>query len=252
MARPFLTARWTDLVLANFRAPAELLRPHVPPGSELDTPDEAPGEHLVSVVAFRFSAVRVFGLPLLTAQDFPEVNLRFYVRRGARRAAVFLNEYVPARAVVIGARLIYNQPYRLAAINHRVRVEADTIAVETTFRRGARRGEIRLRAANRPVIPPETGVEHFLKEHYWGFDRGRHGTSFRYRVDHPVWRTYPVEEHHVTIDPAILGDDRWQGIDWGDRLHSVLLAEGSDATIYGAEPLVGPDDPEPSGSPARA
>ena len=36
MARPFLTARWADLVLANYRAPAELLRPHVPTGSELE------------------------------------------------------------------------------------------------------------------------------------------------------------------------------------------------------------------------
>ncbi|HUZ03116.1 MAG TPA: DUF2071 domain-containing protein [Thermomicrobiaceae bacterium] len=245
MSRPFLTARWTNLVLANYRAPAELLRPHVPPGSELDTPDGTPDLYLVSVVAFRFSALRVLGLPLPTAQDFPEVNLRFYVRRGGRRATVFLDEYVPTRAVVLGARLLYNQPYHLATISHRARVDADAITVETTFRRAAQRGEIRLRAANQPTTPDETSLEHFLKEHYWGFDRGRRGTSFRYRVDHPVWRTYPVEEQYVGIDPATLGDERWQGIDWGDQLHSVLFAEGSAVTVYAAEPLIGPHDPEP-------
>lgn len=246
MARPFLTARWTDLVLANYRAPVELLRPHVPPGSELDTPDGAPDLHLVSVVAFRFAGLRVFGLPLPTAGDFPEVNLRCYVRRGERRAAVFLNEYVPAHLVVIGARLLYRQPYRLAEISHRVQGGGEAIEVRTTFARGDRRGEIRLRAANRPETPPESSVEHFLKEHYWGFDRGRRGTGFRYRVDHPVWRTFPVEEHHVAIDPATLGDERWREVDWRERLHSVLFAEGSAATIYTGEPLVGPDDPAPT------
>ncbi len=96
MPRPFLTMQWRNLVLANYRVPPDLLLPYVPPGSELDTPEDAPDLHLLSLVAFHFEQTRAYRLPLPTAQHFPEVNLRFYVRKSEMRATVFLREYVPA------------------------------------------------------------------------------------------------------------------------------------------------------------
>ncbi len=236
--RPFLTARWTDIVLANYRVPPALLQPHVPAGSELDTPDGRPDLHLLSLVAFEFAQTRVRGVPIPSARRFPEVNLRFYVRRNEKRAVVFLREFVPTPLIVAGARLFDHQPYALAAITHRVDHDAEHLAVRTTFATRRHRGEIRLRARKRPSIPPSESEAHFLKEHYWGFDRTPSGRSFRYRVDHPVWRTFPVEEAQVTIDPgALLGGD-WRSIDWPAARHSVLFAEGSAATVYGAEPLI--------------
>lgn len=236
--RPFLTARWTDVVLANYRVPPALLRPYVPPGSELDTPDGEPDRHLLSLVAFDFAGTRVRGVSVPTARRFPEVNLRCYVRREEKRAVVFLREFVPAPLIVAGARLLYHQPYALAAIGHRVERDDVYLTVRTTFATRRHRGEIRLRARNAPSTPLPESEEHFLKEHYWGFDRTASGRSFRYRVDHPVWRTFPVEEASVTIDPgALLGGD-WRSIDWPAALHSVLFAEGSEATVYGAEPLI--------------
>jgi uncharacterized protein YqjF (DUF2071 family) len=246
-ARPFLTATWTNVVLVNYRVPPALLLPHVPPGSELDTPDEDGDLHLVSLVAFRFGRTRVYGVPIPTAENFPEVNLRFYVRRGAMRATVFLREFVPAPLVVVGARLLYQQPYHRAAIVHDVRQTDDGrhIAVHTTFANRAHRGEIRLRARNEPSMPPETSEEHFLKEHYWGFDRTRGGASFRYRVAHPVWRTFPVETAEVTLDPGALLGGAWHEVDWPATCRSVLFAEGSVATVYEAEPLIDQAEPLP-------
>jgi hypothetical protein len=127
MRRPFLTARWTDLVLANYRVPPELLLTHVPPGSELDAPDDEPGLPLLSLVAMRFVDTHVYGLPVPTAQSFPEVNLRFYVRRGPMRACVFLREFVPVPLVILGARLLYHQPYSVARLSHDVQVEGESI-----------------------------------------------------------------------------------------------------------------------------
>jgi hypothetical protein len=240
-ARPFLTAEWTNVVLVNYRVPPALLLPHVPPGSELDTPDGDSALHLVSLVAFHFERTRVYGLPIPSARHFPEVNLRFYVRRGPMRATVFLREYVPVPVVVLGARLLYQQPYERAAITHDVRrdgLDGDHLTVHTTFAGRAHRGEIRLRARNEPTTPPETSEEHFLKEHYWGFDRTRSGSSFRYRVAHPVWRTFPVESAEVTIDPGLLLGGDWRSVDWSAVRRSVLFAEGSAAIVYEAEPLI--------------
>jgi uncharacterized protein len=236
--RPFLTARWTDVVLANFRVPPDLLRPHLPPGSELDTPDDAPDLHLLSIVALRFAATRVRGIPIPTAQDFPEVNLRFYARRGPLRASVFLREFVPVPLIILGARLFYHQPYHLASISHLVRVDGEVIDVHTRFAHREHRGEIRLLARNAPVVPPADSQEHWLKEHYWGFDRAPNGAGFRYRVDHPIWQTFPVDRADVTIDPGALLGGPWREVDWLAALHSVVFAAGSAATVFEPAPLI--------------
>ncbi len=244
MARVFLTARWRDVVLVNYRVPPELLLPRVPPGAELDTPDGSPELHVVSLVAFEFGGMRVRGLPIPSTGRFPEVNLRFYVRRGERRATVFLREFVPAPLVVLGARLLYHQPYALARIGHEVSVGEGRRRVRTSFVSGRKRGEIEVEARDEPFVPAPDSEEHFLKEHYWGFDRAPDGRGFRYRVDHPVWRVYPVERSSVTIDPGALLGGAWRELDWPGSRHSVLYAEGSAATVYGAEPLVDDDPPE--------
>ena len=37
MGAPFLTAEWRNIVMLNYEVPPELLREHVPAGTELDT-----------------------------------------------------------------------------------------------------------------------------------------------------------------------------------------------------------------------
>src|SRR5882672_8618368 len=87
----FLTARWTNLFLATYAVPQELLRPRLPPGLDLDLRD---GQAFVSLVAFDFLDTRVLGVPWPGYRNFPELNLRFYVRHGERRGVVFVREYV--------------------------------------------------------------------------------------------------------------------------------------------------------------
>ena len=236
--RVFLTADWTNVVLANYRVDPALLQPHVPPGSELDTPDGQPDLHLLSLVAFRFSRMRVYGIAVPTARDFPEVNVRFYVRRGPMRAVVFLREFVPPRLVVFGARFLYHQPYCRAAISHRVTPGASDLQVQSTIIYRGVRGEIDLRAQAEPITPPAGSLEHFLIEHYWGFDRTRRGQSFRYRVDHPPWRTHAVEAATSTVSPGHLLGGAWAEIDWESAFHSIVFAAGSRAVVYWPEPLV--------------
>ena len=92
---PFLTAKWLDLCLVTWRIPADVLRPYLPQGTE---PDRRPGDPddvaYVSYVAFRFLDTKVKGIKIPLHTDFPEVNLRAYVREtsGARRRGVTLRK----------------------------------------------------------------------------------------------------------------------------------------------------------------
>jgi uncharacterized protein len=239
--RVFLTARWTDVLLVNYRVPPWFLDPLAPAGSVLNTPDAEPDSHLLSIVALRFRDTRVRGVRLWSAPDFAELNLRFYVRQGDRRAAVFLREFVLAPLIVLGARVFYQQPYFPARVSHTASRKEGLITVRTRFHNRQHQGSIEVVARDEPRIPPESSVEHFLKERYWGFHEDRRGNTFAYRVEHPVWRTYPVERAKVTIDPGeLLGGD-WRSIDWDRSLHSVVFAAGSEARVF---------DPVPRRSPA--
>ena len=57
--RSFLTARWCNLILANYAVPERLLRPLVPPGCALDFRD---GRCWASLVGFQFLDTRVLGI----------------------------------------------------------------------------------------------------------------------------------------------------------------------------------------------
>jgi uncharacterized protein YqjF (DUF2071 family) len=68
MRRTFLTARWCNLILANFEVPRELLHPLVPPGCELDRRD---GVCWASLVGFQFLGTRVLGIGWPGFRNFP-------------------------------------------------------------------------------------------------------------------------------------------------------------------------------------
>src|SRR6476469_3486045 len=117
----FLTARWQDLIMANYEIDPELLSGRVPPGTELDLED---GKCFVSLVGFMFLETRVLGIPIPFHVNFEEVNLRFYVKREAegetRRGVCFIKEIVPRWAIATVARVLYGEPYECRKMeNHR-------------------------------------------------------------------------------------------------------------------------------------
>src|SRR5579885_2376605 len=131
MRFPFLTARWSNLCIFTYAVPPSLLQARLPPGLELDTRD---GNGFVSLVAFDFLDTRVLGVGWPGYRNFPELNLRFYVRLGEERGVVFLREFVPGRLVTALARLIYNEPYRATSLQSVVDDRSDKIRVEHRLR----------------------------------------------------------------------------------------------------------------------
>lgn len=104
MARQFLSAQWRDLIIASYAVDRALLERRLPDGLELDLFE---GQAVCSLVGFMFLDTRVLGVPWPTYRNFPEINLRFYVREqgGDRRGVVFVRELVKSRAVASIAKI---------------------------------------------------------------------------------------------------------------------------------------------------
>ena len=81
----FLSAEWHNLINLTYRVPAEKLEPLLPKGVELDLYE---GHAHLSLVAFDFINTRVKGMKIPFHVDFPEINLRYYVRAGRHRGGI--------------------------------------------------------------------------------------------------------------------------------------------------------------------
>jgi uncharacterized protein YqjF (DUF2071 family) len=235
---PFLTAKWLDLVLATWRIPADLVRPRLAAGLEPDLlPGDDPSTAYVSLVAFRFVDTRVLGLAVPMHRDFPEVNLRVYVRTTdedpPRRGVAFIAELVPRAMISTIANLLYHEHYRTVPLRVSVTDEAEHRRLECEIEDGDRVHRLRVRGRRPAVHAAEGDVAHFFKEHTWGFGRDESGARVVYRVDHPVWRVYEVAPGDLDLDFDFgeLYGEPWQVLDGRPPDH-VAFAEGSEIAVY--------------------
>jgi len=228
IAKPFLTAEWRRLLLLQYDIDASLLEPHLPPGCVADTLD---GRAFVSFVAFDFLNTRVMGVRWPGYVNFPEINLRAYVRHGERRGVVFIREFVPQRLVAFLANTIYNEEYRAVPMSSRCTESGGGVEVTHEIKLGGRFRRIKFSGHAPLVLPSEESTEHFFKEHEWGFGRSRRGTLITYRVQHPRWRVYGNPTYELDYDFAVAYGDAWAGLN-GRTPHSVVLAEGSAVEVF--------------------
>src|SRR6266550_2154829 len=144
----FLTAEWKNLLMLNYAVDASMLKPFVPPGTEMDAFE---GKTYISLVGFEFNRTRVLGFAVPFHQNFEEVNLRFYVRRGLKRGVVFIRELVPRYAVAAIARWAFNENYSCVPMSHRI--EAGN--AEYTWKLGSERCVMRIETEGESFLPPE-------------------------------------------------------------------------------------------------
>jgi uncharacterized protein YqjF (DUF2071 family) len=248
--RPFLTAKWTELLLLNFVVPTTLLARLAPAGTE---PDLFEGRAYASVVGFRFHDIRLFGWPVPGHSQFAEINLRYYVRRYVdgelRRGVVFVKEIAPRRAVGAIANWLYNENYSIRPMRTAIRIangnldEGDTI--DYGWRAGRRRRRVQLRGKNGDVgwnclaarvagrlqVPAPGSLEEFIIEHYWGYVRGRDGRTREYRVLHEPWKTAPVDNVTWRCHETATYDAPWREQLVTDPANAIV-ADGSPVQLY--------------------
>ena len=207
----FLTAQWRHLVLLNYPIEPELLERYLPPGLELDFWND---RTYISVVAFRFQDTRLCGLAIPFHRNFPEVNLRFYVRRpmrdGTRRGVVFLREIAPRRAVAYVARRFYGEKY--LALPMRASIEPDERFSDMAsfaryeWRLGKQKYAIEAASHALPHYPEPGSLNEFIIEHYWAYSASMCETNdcIEYEVEHPPWMIRPADFASFTGEAASL------------------------------------------------
>jgi uncharacterized protein YqjF (DUF2071 family) len=228
MPWPFLTARWTNVCLLTYPVPAELLRPRLPPGLELDLRD---GHAFVSLVAFDFLDTRVRGIAWPGYRNFAELNLRYYVRRGDERGVVFIREIVPRHLITSIARGIYNEPYVTAPLASRTTEDANTVTAERRLIWCGTTHLISVTGRKPAFLPNETTDEHFFKEHHWGYGVSHRGRTTSYRVEHPAWEVYAVESYKLEFDWAAVYGPEWKFLE-AQAPCSKVFAVGSPIAVY--------------------
>ena len=191
---------WRELLFAHWPVPAEVIRPHVPPGLAVQ---EFDGTSWIAVVPFRMAGVMRRPLPDLPwVSAFPELNVRVYVEAGGKPGVFFFSLDATNPLVVAVGRALFHVPYFWA--NMSMRREGEWIIYESVRR--ITNYELRItnaefRGRYRPIsevyaAAPGT-LEHFLTERYCLYAVAPDGSLSRTEVHHAPW---PLQRAQAEIE----------------------------------------------------
>jgi hypothetical protein len=123
--------------------------------------------------------------------EFPELNVRTYVRVGGKPGVYFFSLDAGSALAVRAARLLLNLPYQHATMSVESR---DGLVSYESRRHDGRAG---FRARYRPIgpsSPPAAGsLEYFLTERYCLYHLTRSGRPYRLEIHHPPWPLQTAE-----------------------------------------------------------
>ena len=218
--------------MAQYVVDPDVLKPYLPPGTELDF---YKGRCYVSLVGFLFDRVRVKRLAIPFHTRFEEVNLRFYVVRkeageAVKRGVVFIREFVPRMAIAVIAQRVYEEPYAVLPMRNSIKQIGNSMDVSYSWQHGKKWQILSVEALNaaQPIAPGSE--EAFVTEHYWGYTKRSKGTTSQYEVRHPSWEIYPVNKHRIYVNFGAVYGDAFASLNH-QQPASILLAEGSAVSV---------------------
>lgn len=233
--KKFLTAKWHDLIMANYEVDPALLAVRVPPGTEIDLHD---GRCFVSLVGFMFLDTRVMDFLVPFHVNFEEVNLRFYVRRESegevRRGVVFVKEIVSRFAIAAVARRLYGEPYERWAMSN---FRGGNI-VRYTWEKGECSNTISVERGKSLGVPAAGSEGEFIIEHYWGYTKRGENRTDEYKVEHPKWELFMPDKPRIDVDFGKTYGGEFSFLADAEP-HSILLAKGSDIAVYKGARMIG-------------
>jgi len=231
MTDTFLSARWENLIMANYAVLPEVLKPFLPKGVALDFYE---GKTYVSLVGFMFKQTRLFNIPIPLLGTFEEINLRFYVKRGegdsTKRGVVFVNETVPYRIVAWLANKLYKEHYIAIPTKNTIEVDNHSKNIKYQWKTNKDWNHIAVKTSkeNCPMAPGS--IEEFIFEHYYGYSKINQDFSQEYKVSHPRWLVNNVMEYSIQCDfESLYGKDF--SFLCSAKPDSVIVAEGSPVTV---------------------
>lgn len=219
--------------MANYPVDPAILRPLLPVRTELDSWD---GDAFVSLVGFQFREVRVKGLRIPFHTNFPEVNLRFYIRykegESWKRGVVFIREIVPLRAVTFVANTLFGENYISLPMRYDESLDGRSLNAGYHWKYKGRWNQLTVSADSAAQALVTNSQEEFITEHFWGYAHAGADRTVEYQVAHPRWDIYTVQQYRIECDFGKLYGAAFAGL--GDQQpQSVFLAEGSAVEVYG-------------------
>ncbi len=232
MKRIFLTGEWRNLIMANYPIDPPILKPYLPYKTELDY---LHGNCYVSLVGFMFLDVSVRGVRIPFHVNFPEVNLRFYIRykenTAWKRGVVFLKEIVPKPAITFVANSLFGENYATMPVKYNIQATDDSLDVAYQWKWKNKWNRVQVSADPMPAPLSVNSPEEFITEHFWGYaKRGKEQTN-EYEVSHPRWNIHSVLKYEINCHFESIFGDPFATLD--DRQpESIFLAEGSKIRIH--------------------
>ncbi|HKW40189.1 MAG TPA: DUF2071 domain-containing protein [Gemmatimonadales bacterium] len=228
MPRPFLTARWSDIVLLTFEAPEGLLRRLIPAGVE---PDRWEGRTHVSIVALRMLAVRIKGWAIPGFRAHPQVNFRTYVRVGGEAGVWFIRQLVPSRVIAAVGRLAYDEPFWPTPIQCRAVATPIEVRAEYSVGPAALGWHVSATAAPEAHLPTADSAERYFTDRVLACRARADGRLATFRVAHPPWEVREVRTVDYRFDFGSLYGAEWEFLNRAQPTN-VAFAAGSGVAVY--------------------
>ena len=231
MTDTFLSARWENLIMANYPVNPDVLTAYLPHGVELDFYNN---KTYVSLVGFMFKKTSLFNIPVPFLGTFEEINLRFYVKRvegnTIKRGVVFINETVPYKPVAWLANKLYKEHYIAIPTKNEIEITDLSKNIKYQWKINKEWNHIVVTAAKENEQMEPGSVEEFIFEHYYGYTKISSELSQEYKVNHPRWQVNKVINYSIQCDfKSMYGNDFNFLSD--HQPDSVILAEGSPVTV---------------------
>jgi uncharacterized protein len=227
----FLTAEWRKLIMANYVVQPSVLQKYLPAITELDVWN---GKNYVSLVGFMFKQVKIKGIKIPFHVNFPEANLRFYVRikenNEWKRGVVFISEIVPKPAISFIANTLYKEHYTTLPMKHRWENDNVLQYISYQWKKKGNWNSISVTARPEPDELIIGSEEEFITEHFYGYSKLNEQATNEYEVAHPRWKIYKPTGFAINCDfEAVYGND-FAFLN-NEKPDSVFLAEGSEIKV---------------------
>ena len=231
--KPLLKAEYSDLVAINFQIDDHLLKPLVPVGLELDYFD---GDTFVSLVTMKIKRMKIWGIPFSVIPAFPEISLRFYVRRTtgdkSENGTCLIKDFVGGATAAWYLRTQFNSEFTKLKIQGQSKgFGIDEIPeVEYRWKHDDQWNNLRVRARSRITNTGKGTKVGFILDHsnYFASQKGR---TIAYRVERPQWEVWDAAQANFNCDVKnLFGRAFIKPL--SKRPASVFVSAGSHVTVY--------------------
>lgn len=188
-----LTQWWRDLLFAHWPVNPTAIAHLIPPALELDLID---GMAWVAIVPFRMTGIRArFTPPLPGLSQFPELNLRTYVRPRQGRVkdpgVYFWTLEASNPIAVLAARRLFHLPYRHARMQC---VQRDGWIEYASHRTHSGEPPADFIARYRPTVPAKSSaLLQWLTERYCLYTTNAASQLYQGQIHHRQWTLYEAE-----------------------------------------------------------